>query len=429
MSGEPVGFVDEVRRYFQVDVTSATRRSTPPRTPSWTRCCRAAVRSPSGTRRTAGGRSARPTGWRRRSTRCPARCATGSAASTACPRWRRCATRWSPTSRGRGSTTTRATTGPGWRSTPTCRTGSASCRTWWRTSPTRATTPSTAARSSGWSSAPGARSTRSSWSTPRSASWPRGWPTSGSRPSIGEGWGPWAAEILGDLGLRFDGDLAERVAAAAAPLNRVRQDAALLLHDRGADADEVVAYLQRWSLVSEERARQQLRFLTDPLWRAYISTYVEGFELLSPLAGRPARRAAGGRPLPPAARRAADAGAAVAAELRPTDAVARRRPPSGPRPRAVDGGLAGRPAGRRRAVAGRPLGAVAGARGAADLGAGGAAAAAGCAPTQGRGRGRRRPPDWDAPTTGARGHPSGGRTRAHDRSRRPGCGTSVRPPD
>jgi hypothetical protein len=110
----------------------------------------------------------------------------------------------------------------------------------------------------------------------------------GVEASIGDGWGPWAAEILGDLGLRFDGDLAERVSAAAAPLNRVRQDAAILLHDRGADSDEVAAYLQRWSLVSAERAAQQLRFLTHPLWRAYISTYVEGFDLLSRwLAARP----------------------------------------------------------------------------------------------------------------------------------------------
>ena len=89
--------------------------------------------------------------------------------------------------------------------------------------------------------------------------------------------------------MRFDGHLAERIAVAAAPLNRVRQDAAVLLHDRGADADEVRAYLQRWSLVSSERAAQQIRFLTDPLWRAYISTYVEGHELLSRwLAARPA---------------------------------------------------------------------------------------------------------------------------------------------
>jgi hypothetical protein len=39
------------------------------------------------------------------------------------------------------------------------------------------------------------------------------------------------------------------------------------------------------------RARQQIRFLTDPLWRAYISTYVEGFDLLSRwLAARPAEQ-------------------------------------------------------------------------------------------------------------------------------------------
>src|SRR4051795_13589214 len=113
----------------------------------------------------------------------------------------------------------------------------------------------------------------------------------GIQASVGDGWGSWAAEILGDLGLRFDGHLAERVAAAAAPLNRVRQDAAILLHDRGADADQVVAHLQRWALVSAERAAQQLRFLTDPLWRAYISTYVEGFDLLSRwLDARPAEQ-------------------------------------------------------------------------------------------------------------------------------------------
>ncbi|TFV52957.1 DUF885 domain-containing protein [Blastococcus sp. TF02A-35] len=113
----------------------------------------------------------------------------------------------------------------------------------------------------------------------------------GVQAAVGPGWGPWAAEILGDLGLRFDGHLAERIAAAAGPLNRVRQDAAVLLHDRGADADEVSAFLQRWSLVSPERARQQIRFLTDPLWRAYTSTYVEGFALLSRwLDARPAEQ-------------------------------------------------------------------------------------------------------------------------------------------
>ena len=65
-----------------------------------------------------------------------------------------------------------------------------------------------------------------------------------------------------------------------ARLAPVRQDAALMLHDEHRDVDEVAAYLQRWSLTTEARARQSLRFLSSPLWRAYTSTYVEGYRLL-----------------------------------------------------------------------------------------------------------------------------------------------------
>ncbi len=97
---------------------------------------------------------------------------------------------------------------------------------------------------------------------------------------VGPGWGAWAQEIYADLGLRFDGAVAEQVAAARAGLAAVRQDAALLLHDRGSGADTAAAHLQRWALMSPERARHSLRFLTSPLWRAYISTYVEGYRLL-----------------------------------------------------------------------------------------------------------------------------------------------------
>ncbi|WP_016934379.1 hypothetical protein [Rhodococcus sp. R1101] len=97
---------------------------------------------------------------------------------------------------------------------------------------------------------------------------------------VGPGWGKWAQEIYADLGLRFDGELAEKLAEASEQLLPVRQDAALLLHDRGRSHDDVVEFLQRWSLSSPERARQSLRFLSSPLWRAYISTYVEGYRLL-----------------------------------------------------------------------------------------------------------------------------------------------------
>lgn len=97
---------------------------------------------------------------------------------------------------------------------------------------------------------------------------------------VGPHWGSWAAEIYADLGLRFDGERAEMVSEATAALADVRQDAALMLHDEHRDADEVAGFLKRWLLVNDERAGQALRFLSSPLWRAYTSTYVEGYRLL-----------------------------------------------------------------------------------------------------------------------------------------------------
>ena len=98
--------------------------------------------------------------------------------------------------------------------------------------------------------------------------------------AIGPDWGGWAAEIYADLGLRFDGARAGAVSEAVAPLAEVRQDAALMLHDEHRDVDDVIEFVKRWLLVNDERARQMLRFLSSPLWRAYTSTYVEGYRLL-----------------------------------------------------------------------------------------------------------------------------------------------------
>ena len=98
--------------------------------------------------------------------------------------------------------------------------------------------------------------------------------------AIGPQWGTWATEIYADLGLRFDGERAVAISQASEELADVRQDAALMLHDEHRDVDEVVAFLQRWQLTTDARARQSLRFLSSPLWRAYTSTYVEGYRLL-----------------------------------------------------------------------------------------------------------------------------------------------------
>jgi len=87
------------------------------------------------------------------------------------------------------------------------------------------------------------------------------------------------ASHLRPLGIRYDADLIAALATAGEALGAVRGNAALLLHDQGVRADDVVDYLARWGLQSRARAEKGLEFLADPTWRAYIFCYVEGLPL------------------------------------------------------------------------------------------------------------------------------------------------------
>jgi hypothetical protein len=82
-------------------------------------------------------------------------------------------------------------------------------------------------------------------------------------------------------GIAGDPEREIAIGAAQRILRSVPGNAALLLHEEGRDAEEVVAYLRRYALSTEEEARQRLRFIADPLWRAYIFTYHVGYELVS----------------------------------------------------------------------------------------------------------------------------------------------------
>ncbi|HLY81849.1 MAG TPA: hypothetical protein VKQ71_02630 [Acidimicrobiales bacterium] len=98
------------------------------------------------------------------------------------------------------------------------------------------------------------------------------------------------ASHLRPLGIPYDADLVASVSPAAETLGAVRGNAALLLHDRGADEDAVIDYLARWGLMSRPRAAHGVRFLADPTWRAYIFCYVEGLPLCRRfVAGDPSR--------------------------------------------------------------------------------------------------------------------------------------------
>jgi len=107
--------------------------------------------------------------------------------------------------------------------------------------------------------------------------------------AVGPGWAAWAKQVLDGIGPAFEPELVESLELAARPLNSVRQNAAIMLHDRGTESGDVLEYLRYWGLADEKRAQGFLRFLSDPLWRAYTSTYVEGERLLRPwLDARPA---------------------------------------------------------------------------------------------------------------------------------------------
>lgn len=88
-----------------------------------------------------------------------------------------------------------------------------------------------------------------------------------------------AAEVLGEWGMSYDADTERRIRQAKKPLERVVDNAALLLHEDGVSTEEAKAYIQRWGLVSEKRAQQNVDFVTDPIARSYVVTYTNGYDL------------------------------------------------------------------------------------------------------------------------------------------------------
>jgi hypothetical protein len=109
----------------------------------------------------------------------------------------------------------------------------------------------------------------------------------GLAPSLlleGEG-GPALAAVVQDVGIELDLELALAVERAAEPLRLAEVNAALVLHEDGADAAEAHAYLERWALMATELADHMIRFFSEPGSRTYVVTYAAGRELCSAYAG------------------------------------------------------------------------------------------------------------------------------------------------
>jgi hypothetical protein len=101
----------------------------------------------------------------------------------------------------------------------------------------------------------------------------------GAEVTLGRRPEPVVAEHLAPLGVRYDAEVAAAVAEASESLSWVRSNAAIRLHDEGASADDVVAYLERWALLPHNRATKAVSFLTDETWRAYSHCYTEGLRI------------------------------------------------------------------------------------------------------------------------------------------------------
>ncbi len=120
---------------------------------------------------------------------------------------------------------------------------------------------------------------------------------------IGEGIAGLASEILlgeeeeqvlaahlDGTGVEYDPDLSRVVKEARRPIGHVSSNVALLIHTRGASEEDAIEYLMGWGLTSRKRAGHAVSFVTDPLWRSYVTTYTDGYDLCRDfVAGDPER--------------------------------------------------------------------------------------------------------------------------------------------
>jgi hypothetical protein len=98
------------------------------------------------------------------------------------------------------------------------------------------------------------------------------------------------AEHMRSAGVEYDADVSRAVKHARQPFERVAGNAALLMHAEGRPEEEARAYLMRWQLSSERRSKQQMSFIADPLWRSYVTTYADGYQVCRDFVdGDPAR--------------------------------------------------------------------------------------------------------------------------------------------
>ena len=106
--------------------------------------------------------------------------------------------------------------------------------------------------------------------------------------ALGSDWPERVAPIMRRLGIPFDVERAGRVLEAHDRLRAVDVNVALFVAEEGWSREQAVAYHRRWALSEESRAQKAYEFDTDPMWGAYVVTYLHGHRLVRRYAARSA---------------------------------------------------------------------------------------------------------------------------------------------
>lgn len=93
------------------------------------------------------------------------------------------------------------------------------------------------------------------------------------------------SELMSKRGIPYPDQELEATKGAFETLGRVRANAAWDLHHDRKPKDSVIDMLEREALLSRPQAEKSVEFLTDPIWRAYVTCYVEGFQLVRSFVG------------------------------------------------------------------------------------------------------------------------------------------------
>lgn len=101
---------------------------------------------------------------------------------------------------------------------------------------------------------------------------------------------PACEALLRSMGHPYDVELARAVREIRRGLAAALDNAALMLHEEGADVETVRRYLRRWVLESDARLEKNLQFMMHPVWRTYRVVYEAGERIVARwTAGDPAR--------------------------------------------------------------------------------------------------------------------------------------------